>query len=322
MKKDSKASKIFWYLIGIGVLIVFILVLVSTFINIGEKLREVGVWLEITFYVVASLLVFFLIINPIRIILFSPSLSIVTTLDKDSPKAHQTYRKVTKNILKYNVLTEEEKHLLQAYRNYDELRLALNQVYFGSVKKEIRKVIIKHASTVMLSTAISQNATLDMYAVITVNLDLIKEIVLCCGFRPSMKNLSKLSLRVASTALIADGLGSLKLEDILPQSAMNAVSSIPLLAPILASISQGLINALLSIRIGLVTRNYLFTDSTAATKAQIQAQAFGEAIVILPLVLAEVITFLPKKIIHFFSKKKEEKQEKDNKKDIVEGEAV
>jgi len=310
---DKKRTRIFWYMIGIGVVIVFLLVLVSTFINIGEKLRQISVAVEISFYAIASLLVFVLIINPIRIILFSPSLSIVTTLDKDSHQAHQIYRKVTKNILKNNELTEEEYQHLKNYKNYADLKLALTTCYNGSIKKQIRKIVIRHAKTVMISTAISQNAKLDMYAVITTNINLIKDIVTVCGFRPSMKNLSKLSLKVATTALVADGMESLKLEDVLPQSALNAIGSIPLMKPIVTSLSQGLVNALLAIRIGLVTRNYLFMDSTVFDKSKIQSQAFAEAMIILPLVLAEVITFLPKKVIHLFSGNKKDKEEKDNK---------
>ena len=304
----EKRRKIFWYMIAIGVIFLFVLVLASSIIDIGQKLREIHMAVEIAFYALVAFIIIFLIIRPIVIIVGSPSLSIVTTLDKDSIKAHQTYRSVSKNLLKENagVLTEEETKMLKEYKNWDGLKLALYTCLNGSIKKEIRKIIVKHAKTVMISTAISQNAKLDMYSVVTVNLNMIKEIVRICGFRPSMKNLSKLTLKVATTALVADGMESLKLEDILPQSMMNTIANIPLLKPVLSSITQGLINALLSIRIGLVTRNYLFTDSNSIDKVKIQTQAFQEALILLPLVLAEVISFFPKKIVSFFKKEEAE----------------
>ena len=173
----------------------------------------------------------------------------------------------------------------------------------GSIKKEISKIIVKNAKTVLLSTAISQNSKLDLFSVVSVNLKMIKEIVTVCGFRPDMKNLCKLTLNVASTALIAEGLESLNMEDILPTQTMNTLSNIPLLKPLLSSVVQGVANALLTIRIGLVTRGYLFSDSKKATKNGIRAEAFKDALILLPTVIGEVLVFFPSKIVKLFTSK-------------------
>lgn len=304
---SDKKKKVFWYTIALGLLLLFMLILISSIINIGERLRSISKYVEWGFYGISILLIWLLIVNPVRIILLSPSLSIATTLERDSLKAHQTYKAVTRNLLKsnQNILTEEEKKALEEYKNYDELRVALNLVLNGSVKKQIRRIIIKNAKTVMLSTAISQNAKLDMVSVVTVDLKLIKEIVVACGFRPSMKNLSKLTVRVASTALIAEGLESLNLEDVLPNQAMSAISNIPLLKPIMSSVMQGVANALMTIRIGLVTRGYLFSDSQNMTKEKIRLVAFKDSVTILPQVIAEVVAMFPIKIVKLFTKKKQ-----------------
>ena len=260
---NDKKSKVFWGLVATGLIILFLLILTSSILDIGERLRLIHEYVEYTFYGVCVLLVWFLILNPIRIVLTSPSLSIVTTLEKDTPKAHQIYKSVTKNILKNNdtTLSLEERAALENYHGYDELRDALNLVMNGSVKKQINKIIIKNAKTVMLSTMISQNSKLDMISVVSMNLRMVKEIVVACGFRPSMKNLSKLTVNVASTALIAEGLESMRLEEVLPTQSIQALESVPLLKPIISSVTQGVANALLTIRIGLVTRGYLFTNS-------------------------------------------------------------
>lgn len=302
---SKKKRKWLWYFIAIGVIVLFLLTLLSSILNIGDRLKNVHEYLAYTFYGLCGLLVWFLIINPVRIIVFSPSLSITTTLDRDSLKAHRIYRSVTKNILNNNetTLTEEEKEALTNYKNYEELRSGLNLVMKGSVKKQIRKIIVKNAKTVLLSTAISQNSKLDMYSTVAVNLKMVKEIVWACGFRPSMKNLSKLTVKVASTALIAEGLDSLKLEDILPTNTITALSNIPLLKPVLSSFSQGVINALMTIRIGLVCRGYLFSDAKNVSKIAIRAEAFKDAMVLLPIVIGEVITFFPSKVVKLFSRK-------------------
>ena len=304
----NKKSKYFWYLIATGVIILFLLMLTSSIINIGERLRNIHYLVEYSFYGISAMLIWFLIVNPVRIILTSPSLSIATTLEKDSMKAHRIYKSVSKNILNSNetTLTEEERIALESFSNYDELRAALNLCMSGSVKKEIRKIIIRNAKAVMLSTAISQNSKLDMYSVISLNLKMIKEIVVACGFRPNMRNLSKLTVKVASTALIAEGLESLKIEDVLPTSTINTLSNIPLLKPVLSSVVSGMTNALMTIRIGLVCRGYLFTDSKNVTKNQIRAEAFKDALTILPQVVGEVVAFFPSKVVKLFTKKKEE----------------
>lgn len=304
----KKNSKYFWYLIASGFIILFLLILTSSVMDVGERLREISPYVEYIFYGIAVLLIWFLIINPIRIILTSPSLSIATTLERDTPKAHRIYKSVSKNILSNpeTELTTEERDALENFNTYTELKDALNLCMSGTIKKEIRRIIVKNAKAVMLSTAISQNSKLDMYSVISLNLKMIKEIVVVSGFRPNMKNLSKLTINVASTALIAEGVESLKIEDVLPTSTINTISNIPLLKPVLSSVVSGMTNALMTIRVGLVCRGYLFTDSKYATKAQIRAEAFKDALLLLPQVVAEVIAFFPTKVVKLFTKKNEE----------------
>ena len=315
---NDKKKKWFWILIISGVLFLFLVTLLSSILNVGGKIAEIhpeiGPYISYAFYLICAIVLWFLVINPLRIIIFSPSLSITTTLDCDTPKAHRIYKSVTKNILKHNseTLTVEEKNALTDYKNYEELRTALNLVMSGSIKKQIDRIIVRNAKTILLSTAISQNASLDMYSVITVNLNMIKEIVEVCGFRPNFTNLSKLTLNIASTALIAEGLENLKLEDILPNQTINSLNNIPLLKPILSSVTQGIANALLTIRIGLVTRGYLFTDSKKASKLSIRAEAFKDALVLLPIVIGEVLLYFPQKIVKLFTKDKKVESEEVN----------
>ncbi|WP_293694129.1 DUF697 domain-containing protein [Streptococcus sp. UBA3373] len=297
--------KTFWYLVGIGSLILLFLIILSSILQIGERLSKINIWLEIAFYILASLLVLILIIYPIIVIVFSPSFNITTTLDKDSLKNRRTYKTVAKNLAKYDFLKDYETRLLN-FSNYDELRSTLNEVYRNEMKKHLNRIIIDHAKTVMISTAISQNGKLDMFSVLSVNLQMIKKIVCECGFRPSMKNLSKLSINVLSTALIADGLENINLEDVLPNSTMNAIAEIPFIKPLTSSIMQGVSNALLTIRIGLVARRYLFNDSQIMTKNEIRKYALIDSLKLLPIVITEVINIIPNKIVKVFSKKPKE----------------
>ncbi|HCS25721.1 MAG TPA: hypothetical protein DIU44_07395 [Acholeplasmatales bacterium] len=307
MKKSK--TKIFWISIAIGCLIVFTLMLLSSVINIGERLRKIHVSVEIAFYVLVFLIVFLVIINPIRIILTSPSFEICTTLDPDSHKVRSVYRAVARNMAKNQNVDEEHRLLLTKYKNYDELQMNMTVVFHDCIKKNLNNIIIKKAKTVLISTAICQNARMDMITVFSVNLNMIKDLVTECGFRPNMTNLSKLTINVFSTALIAEGLESISIDDILPNSVNNALGQIPFIKPVMASVTQGIANALLTIRIGCVTRKYLFRDGNIITKEDIRKSAFKDSLILLPMVLYGTLTFIPKKIVHMFgSKNKENKK--------------
>lgn len=307
MKKSK--TKIFWISIAIGCLIVFTLMLLSSVINIGERLRKIHVSVEIAFYVLVFLIVFLVIINPIRIILTSPSFEICTTLDPDSHKVRSVYRAVARNMAKNQNVDEEHRLLLTKYKNYDELQMNMTVVFHDCIKKNLNNIIIKKAKTVLISTAICQNARMDMITVFSVNLNMIKDLVTECGFRPNMTNLSKLTINVFSTALIAEGLESISIDDILPNSVNNALGQIPFIKPVMASVTQGIANALLTIRIGCVTRKYLFRAGNIITKEDIRKSAFKDSLILLPMVLYGTLTFIPKKIVHMFgSKNKENKK--------------
>lgn len=307
MKKSK--TKIFWISIAIGCLIIFTLMLLSSVINIGERLRKLHVSVEIAFYVLVFLIVFLVIINPIRIILTSPSFEICTTLDPDSHKVRSVYRAVARNMAKNQNVDEEHRLLLTKYKNYDELQMNMTVVFHDCIKKNLNNIIIKKAKTVLISTAICQNARMDMITVFSVNLNMIKNLVTECGFRPNMTNLSKLTINVFSTALIAEGLESISIDDILPNSVNNALGQIPFIKPVMASVTQGIANALLTIRIGCVTRKYLFRDGNIITKEDIRKSAFKDSLILLPMVLYGTLTFIPKKIVHMFgSKNKENKK--------------
>lgn len=313
MKKKKDRSKFIYYVIASGCLLLFAIMLISSLIDIGEKFRNLderfGKYIEIGFYVLVAFLIWILIIHPIRVIVKSPSLSIVTSMDKYDSKAIKIYKRVSKNIVKNNDLDKESVKLLTNYKNSQELLLNLNYVFENSIKKDLNRVIISNAKTVMISTAICQSARFDMLTVFAVNLKMVKELVERCGFRPSMKNLSKLTINVFSTALIAEGLENLTIDDVMPKSAMNVIGDVPMLGKVLESITQGAANALLTIRIGCVARRYLFSDGAVVTKEDIRRQAYKETLKILPMVVSDTVSFFPKKIVKFFTKSKKEDEE-------------
>ena len=300
-KKDS--TKIFWYLVAIGFALLFILILVSSILDVGERLRNIHAYVEYAFYGIAVILVYALILRPIHIIFFSPSFSVETTIDSDKKINMPLYRRVAKRLIDGGMLPEEEVEQLKlAMHDSSQLQERLNHAFLFHVKKKMNTVIKKHAKTVMVSTAISQNGRLDFFTVIVVNLKMIKELVVMCGFRPSFKNLAKLTINVFTTALIAEGLENLDINEVLPSSTINSLGEIPFAKPMLSSITQGISNGLLTLRIGIVTRKYLFSDANEITKEQIRRTALLEAAKMIPAVIADAFISFPKRIANLFKK--------------------
>ena len=311
MKKKKDRTKVLYYIIAAGCIFLFLMLLLSSLLDIGERLRNISVYLEYAFYGVFVIVLYFLIIRPIIIIVKSPSLSIATSLEQNDPQVYAIYKRVSKNIVKNNNLPEDDVMLLTHYKSKDELLVNLQFVFEKSVKPDLNKIIINEAKTVLISTAICQSARFDMVTVFAVNLKMIKNLVEKCGFRPSMKNLSKLTVNVFSTALIAEGLENINIEDIVPKSSLEFLNNMPYIGTIIESVVQGAANAIMTLRIGCVCRRYLFSDGNIITKEEIRKQAYKEAMKLIPLVVADTITFFPKKVVKFFSgfKKKNNNEE-------------
>lgn len=299
MKKRNKL----WIALGIGVFLFFLIILVSDILETGERLRKISEYLEYGFYVLTFLLFYFLILNPLRIILFSPSFSIVTVLDEDNQKNYRVYKKIVKTLHNNESITDEDANRLNTCESAGELREELAIVFNGNIKKEINKIIRKTATTVMVSTAICQNGKLDMYTVVTMNVKMIKEIVVKCGFRPSYPKIGKLAIRVFSTALIAESLEGLDFNDIFPQSTTNALADIPFVKPITTSLMSGISNALLTLRVGYVTRNYLFSEGKL-DKNKIRTSSIKESLKTIPGIIKDTLAYFPSKIVSSIFKKK------------------
>ena len=303
----ERRNKVLWYIVGIGVLLLFSFILVSSILSLGERLTLIHPYVSYGFYALCVLLIYFLILNPIRIIVFSPSFSIETVLDKPSRKRYKTYKTVAKTLIKNDDISKREKEALKSHKSKQELQQTLNSIFNSTLKKKINKLIFSHAKTVFISTAVSQNGRMDLIASFVVNLRLIKEIVRTCGFRPSFKNLAKLTVNVFSTALIAEGLESLEISELLPSNAQSFLKNIPFGKVVTESLVQGVSNAILTLRVGIITRKYLFSDAKELSKKEIRRGAFIETFKLVPLLIKDSIESFPDKIRNIF--KKEEKVE-------------
>jgi len=294
-------GKRLWILIGIGSFLVVSLLVVSNIIEVGERLRGVHAYVEYGFYGLSVLLVYVLILNPLRIILFAPTFSVDALMDED--KRAKIYRDAAKNMLKNTYLTEEDKTLLRdSMQDKEALKKKMKLVFSTTIKKEINELIIKNAKTVLVSTALSQNGNLDMLSTLTINIKMIREIVTMAGFRPSYPNLGKLSLNVLITSIVAEGIEDLEINELLPSKVGETMTDLPFLKTISSSVLGGISNALLTCRVGIVTRSYLFRDNQLLTRGEIRRMAYLEAVKMMPVIITQGLTFFPKSVVNIFAR--------------------
>ena len=167
--------------------------------------------------------------------------------------------------------------------------------------------------TVFMVTAISQNGVFDSAAVLVMNYKLIEDIVLASGFRPTRPQMFRLYVRILTTSLISyctsqvftdiDGVApfdiandaidttDVDVTDVNPEdmvgtspeldgedslSGLLARFKIP--GVVAESALQGAVNALLTLRIGFVTKKFLMEGPEALSGVMNKRAAKREAI--------------------------------------------
>ena len=287
-----------WYLVAFGFVILFLLMLVSSVLDVGDRLILISPYLAYAFYALILILSYILLIRPLGIIAFKNPKRIV--LKDDQITSYQRMQKVIQSL---PYIKDESKKALNNAKTIETLKPLIEDILEKQVKKEVTSIIKMHAKTVMISTAISQNGRLDFLTVVFVNIKMIAKIVEAVGFRPSYPELAKLTVQVMTIALVAEGLENLDLNDVLPQQTLNSLGEIPFIKPILSSTTQGISNALLTLRVGIVAREYLMSNSELPV-AKIRKTAFLEAATLTPSVFADAISIFPKTVFNLFKTNK------------------
>lgn len=302
--------------------------LLGNVIVIGEKLGEVThVYVEYAFYALLLLLAFVYLVIPMIKVHNAPELPALSEnvkrneeqllafarnlakhcdyiQDVDKRKIHR--QQLAKSI-KENASNPVELRKLVA----EEVALRMN----GNKELQvlgINKRIKEWGKTVFMVTAVSQNSKFDTLSVLVMNYRMIADIVMASGFRPTKPQLFKLYMRVLTTALVtycasqvfgdmedwspfngqdaADASDSLDAAGGMGDAIMGGLQSLKIPAPLVGSTMDGTVNALMTLRIGYVTRAYLTEGAQALAgvknKRRVKRQAMKDALTAIPAVIA------------------------------------
>lgn len=249
-------------IIGIFIIlgIIFFLFIINQFILFFNLIYKINAFLAYT--LTYGLLIFLIyLLGKILFMWFrAPKVPILKT--DASEEEYQAYLDQTIAMLKHNKNLKEidfdsdhlskEDLVTKAFDLLDDLSLPL---------------IKGNANNIFISTAISQNGTLDSILVLSSMVKMIWQLASLYQTRPSLKSMGKLYLQVASVIFMARSIEDADLIEDQMEPLIAAVlgesiaSTIPGMVPItnlvVSSIMEGSVNAYLTLRVGIVTQAYL-----------------------------------------------------------------
>ena len=233
---------------------------VTSLISLADRIHPVaGSVVFWTIVLAAGFFAFYCVIAYARL----PA-ALIPSAETSGPK-HEAYLQALRARLAANPRT----------RDLPLVTLAEIEAAVGQLSNEADKVVRRTASTVFLSTALMQNGRLDGLVVLFTQIQMVNRVARVYVQRPSPRELVRLYANVAGTALIAGGLESLDLGEMIAPLATSVVPALKggipgfsgISALLVRCISNGAANAFLTLRVGEVARRYCALTSRCSPDA-------------------------------------------------------
>lgn len=259
------------YSIGIVISIVFLLVTINQLVSLYRNLALIHPLLAIFGTAFLAILIFGLLLMPLILITKLPAPLPFPESDEELDLYKKSFRE---RLVRHSIVKES------GLDPHDDIQLMqLDKL----LKDKADKIIFESASAVFISTAISQNGKLDAFTVMAAQIRLVWRVAHIYWQRPSLKNLQQLYSNVAFNALAANAIEQIdisqQIQPIISAILKSPGKHIPLVGHathiITESILEGTINAFLTLRIGVLTKNYCFPEGR--TLAEIKSNSFLEA---------------------------------------------
>ena len=302
--KNTQRTSLWTIVLFISLVILVAMGLISNALEIGERLRNVHIVLEILFYVLIAVVVLGGIVYPLVGVFFAPIFSLEKLHNADGTARRKWCKKLVDNLLENVELTPEEQEEVRGYLTLqDETDDKLIEFFDRKITPELNKEIFDTARKIFIITAVSQNSAYDMLGMASANFSLIKRIVEICGFRPSNAQVFRIYIRVLSMTLLAGSLEDMDIEELIPMVTEGALGKA--LGIVAASAAQGTVNALTTLRMAAITKNYLLNADVSMTRKELRKKSYAEAMSILKNIIKQGMDEKVKEPVkNFFSRKK------------------
>ncbi|MBR1508950.1 MAG: DUF697 domain-containing protein [Eubacterium sp.] len=302
--KNTQRTSSWTIVLFISLVILVAMGLISNALEIGERLGNVHIVLEILFYVLIAVVVLGGIVYPLVGVFFAPIFSLEKLHNADGTARRKWCKKLVDNLLENVELTPEEQEEVKGYLTLqDETDDKLIEFFDRKITPELNKEIFDTARKIFIITAVSQNSAYDMLGMASANFSLIKRIVEICGFRPSNAQVFRIYIRVLSMTLLAGSLEDMDIEELIPMVTEGALGKA--LGIVAASAAQGTVNALTTLRMAAITKNYLLNADVSMTRKELRKKSYAEAMSILKNIIKQGMDEKVKEPVkNFFSRKK------------------
>ena len=302
--KNTQRTSSWTIVLFISLVILVAMGLISNALEIGERLGNVHIVLEILFYVLIAVVVLGGIVYPLVGVFFAPIFSLEKLHNADGTARRKWCKKLVDNLLENVELTPEEQEEVRGYLTLqDETDDKLIEFFDRKITPELNKEIFDTARKIFIITAVSQNSAYDMLGMASANFSLIKRIVEICGFRPSNAQVFRIYIRVLSMTLLAGSLEDMDIEELIPMVTEGALGKA--LGIVAASAAQGTVNALTTLRMAAITKNYLLNADVSMTRKELRKKSYAEAMSILKNIIKQGMDEKVKEPVkNFFSRKK------------------
>ena len=250
----SRSIKYIFVLISLLILVAGTVIVVNQtnqFIQFAtqfdERLGRLVFWGLITLYAV-------LIFTPI-VLFFRLPKALMPPDDETSP-AFEKHLSLLKTRLKTNPYMRDSGLALETREDVEKAIEVLDA--------RAEDIIKDTASHVFLSTAASQNGNLDGLFVLSLQSRMVWQVAHVYYQRPALREMAQLYANVISTAFVARGLDDIDIGEqvarILTSTSGSLVGAIPgfqiVTSIVINSIVSGTANAFLTLRVGIITRQY------------------------------------------------------------------
>ncbi|TDT72473.1 uncharacterized protein DUF697 [Hypnocyclicus thermotrophus] len=250
----------------------FIFWSISFYNDLDNFSIKVGSKIPYGYYVIWSIyiIIFISMIYPI-IKLFLLQKSLKRPYIYSSPdEKRDFYYKYKKRILK-EYKKRLKKNYMQEYINRNLIKSLENANSINGIKTILReiekttdkkcdKLIKDYAKSIFVSTAISQNGTLDAIFILKLQVELIWKIAHLYNQRPKLKEILNIYISVLANVLAASAFSDITITELVDSFLKQFLSSFPIISKIggkiTDSIFDGTCNALLSLRVGYLTKEY------------------------------------------------------------------
>lgn len=309
----------------IGVFIgVLVILLMGNVITVGEKLGEIchTVYAEYAFYILILGLVIAFVIVPIIKVHAAPEFPAMGIGDGTSDmKMLQSFGRR----LASNCSYIEDGSLRAAHQDALQTELKACSEDMETLKAFIDKEVNlrfdgnkemgvtginsrmkEWAKSVFMITAVSQNNLVDSAVLLVMNYRQVEDLVIATGFRPTRAQMFRIYANILTTTLVSYCTSEV-LSDLAGETTLaGAMANLKIPGVISESAIQGAVNALLTLRIGYVTRTFLMEGPDALAgrnRREVSIKAFKEAFTAIPGVLAGTASAMGKGLLGIFKGK-------------------